>query len=84
MQKFNNPYRGNDNYLSHTVCDEFINLMRSEVEKFLIAEIQDPHKLTLILQNEYGNIKEIFFGFIKIKKHDAAHLDNFYWNHCKI
>lgn len=34
LQKFSNPGSGQVNYLSHTICDEFISLMGSEVKKY--------------------------------------------------
>lgn len=51
LEKFGNSGSGSVNYLSNTICDEFISLMANEVQKQLICEVKDALYFSLIVDS---------------------------------
>ncbi|XP_031329798.1 zinc finger MYM-type protein 1-like [Photinus pyralis] len=51
LQKYSNPGSGHVNYLSHAVCDEFINIMGSEVKQKLISDVKNATYFAIIVDS---------------------------------
>lgn len=51
LEKYGNPGKGNINYLSATICDEFIILMCNKLKSVFINEIQEAKYFSLIVDS---------------------------------
>jgi len=51
LTKYGNRGRGHVSYLSHTICDELILLIATEVRKYIIAEIHEAKYYSIIVDS---------------------------------
>jgi hypothetical protein len=51
LQKYGNQGRGNVNYLSHSICDEFVSLISNQVRAEIIQEIKSANYYSIIVDS---------------------------------
>ena len=51
LERYGDKGRGNVNYLSHNVCNEFICLMGEKVKEYLISEVQEALYYSIIVDS---------------------------------
>lgn len=71
LEKYRNRGTGNVNYLSHTICDEFISLMADEVKSRLITEVKEAIYFSIIVDStpDVSHVDQLTFILRFVDKH---------------